>query len=81
MFANRVTAKLLAATAMAFSAWNVQASAESLSEAFKSPPMEAKPRLRWWWPGDAVTDVELRREVQLMAQMGYYGDPMARHAG
>ena len=73
MFANRVTAKLLAATAMAFSVWNVQVSAESLSEAFKSPPMEAKPRLRWWWPGDAVTDVELRREVQLMAQMGFGG--------
>ena len=35
--------------------------------------MEARPRLRWWWPGDAVTDEELRREIKLMADTGFAG--------
>ncbi|EZP74118.1 Alpha-L-rhamnosidase [Sphingomonas paucimobilis] len=60
---------LIAATMLAA----VPAGAQRLEEGFRSPPAEARPRLRWWWPGDAVTDQELRREVQLMADHGFGG--------
>jgi hypothetical protein len=63
---------LLAATAMlAFT--QGPAMAGPLEDGFRAPPMEARARLRWWWPGDAVTDDELRREVKLMADTGFSG--------
>ncbi|WP_169802890.1 glycosyl hydrolase [Sphingobium herbicidovorans] len=63
---------LLAATAM-LGLTNAPAVAGPLEDGFRAPPMEARPRLRWWWPGDAVTDEELRREIKLMADTGFAG--------
>lgn len=45
----------------------------SLEQAFRAPPEAAKPRLRWWWPGGAVTDAELKREIDLLADAGFGG--------
>ena len=45
----------------------------SLEEAFDKPPMEARPRTRWWWPGAAVTDSELTREIELFDRVGFGG--------
>ena len=67
---------LLAATAMLGLA-DAPALAGPLEDGFRSPPMEARPRFRWWWPGDAVDDEELRREVKLMADTGFAGAEIA----
>jgi len=48
-------------------------SAPTLEEAFQNPPMEARPRLRWWWPGGAVQDEELARELDIMKAAGFGG--------
>ena len=63
---------LLAATALLALA-DAPVLAGPLEDGFRAPPMEARPRFRWWWPGDAVTDEELRREVKLMADTGFAG--------
>jgi hypothetical protein len=47
--------------------------AQSLETAFKNPPKEARARVRWWWPGDAVTDEELRRSITLLDDAGFGG--------
>ncbi|HWU71936.1 MAG TPA: glycosyl hydrolase [Sphingomonas sp.] len=49
------------------------AAQSSLEAVFRAPPEAAKPRLRWWWPGGAVSDIELRREVGLLADAGFGG--------
>ncbi|HWV13749.1 MAG TPA: glycosyl hydrolase, partial [Sphingobium sp.] len=73
MTARRVIKScLLAATAM-LALVEAPAFAGPLDDHFQNPPMEARPRLRWWWPGDAVTDEELRREIKLMADTGFAG--------
>ena len=35
----------------------------SLEQRFATPPKEARPRFRWWWPGGAVTDAELPTDL------------------
>ncbi|MBT0669370.1 glycoside hydrolase [Novosphingobium profundi] len=40
---------------------------------FVTPPPEARPLVRWWWFGPAVTDVELDREITAMRQGGFGG--------
>lgn len=49
------------------------AAAQSLEEAFRNPSHEAKPRFRWWWPGGAVNDEELDREIALIEAAGFGG--------
>ena len=67
---RRIWTGLLTATAMLAS---LPAMAGSLEDGFAHPSAEAKPRFRWWWPGAAVSDEELRREVKLMADNGFAG--------
>jgi len=59
--------------AMALALVHAGASAQSLEAAFRSPPKEARARLRWWWPGGAVTDAELNREIALIDTAGFGG--------
>ncbi len=47
--------------------------APSLEEAFRTPPKEARPRVRWWWPGGAVKDEELARELDILDKAGFGG--------
>lgn len=47
--------------------------AQSLEDRFNQPPQEAKPRARWWWPGAAVSQEELAREVELLGENGFAG--------
>jgi len=42
-------------------------------QAFLDPPREARPWVRWWWPGNDVAPEELRREVALLADAGFGG--------
>jgi hypothetical protein len=48
-------------------------SAKTLDQFFAHPPAEAQPRARWWWPGGAVADVELKREIAAMKKAGFGG--------
>jgi hypothetical protein len=40
---------------------------------FKSPPLKFGPMARWWWPGNDVTKEELKREINLFADIGFAG--------
>jgi hypothetical protein len=40
---------------------------------FREPPADDRPYVRWWWPGDDVTDEELAREVATLAAAGFGG--------
>ena len=67
---------LLLASACALSGPSLQparAQEDGLERAFKSPPKEARPWVRWWWPGGAVQDSELRREVDALDEAGFGG--------
>jgi hypothetical protein len=46
---------------------------DELLKKFKSPPKEFRPIARWWWPGDDVTEEELRREIGAMDEAGFGG--------
>ena len=44
-----------------------------LRRQFESPPKKYRPLVRWWWPGDNVTESELRREIDVLDQAGFGG--------
>ncbi|HOK88570.1 MAG TPA: glycosyl hydrolase [Candidatus Hydrogenedentes bacterium] len=41
--------------------------------AWPEPDQEARPWTRWWWPGNALTPEDARREVEAMAEAGLGG--------
>lgn len=41
-------------------------SESSIRNEFKNPAKKYRPMVRWWWPGDAVTDTEIQREIGLL---------------
>src|ERR1700735_1880137 len=45
----------------------------SVREQFQSPPKKYRPLVRWWWPGNDVTDEELRREIGVLDDAGFAG--------
>jgi hypothetical protein len=49
------------------------ASVAELQRGFQKPPDDARPMVRWWWFGPAVTKVELEREMRMMKQGGIGG--------
>ena len=46
---------------------------DELLELFQSPPKKFRPIARWWWPGNDVTDAELRRELGALDEAGFGG--------
>ena len=53
-----------------------RATATSKSFAFADlvdPPVEYRPWVRWWWPGNDVEDGELDREIGVLADGGFGG--------
>lgn len=38
---------------------------------WQGPPMSMRPGIRWWWPGDAVEDEELRSELRSLHAAGF----------
>lgn len=51
----------------------LQSNEGKLLQLFKSPPKKFRPIVRWWWPGDDVTEAELRREVGALDEAGFGG--------
>ena len=47
--------------------------AEQFYDAFRQPPMEYRPFVRWWWNGDKVEAEELVRELRLLKDAGIGG--------
>lgn len=45
----------------------------ALRQGFASPPMDARPMMRWWWFGPAVESGELARELRTMKAGGIGG--------
>lgn len=39
---------------------------EELRRQFRTPEKRYRPLVRWWWPGNDVTDEELQREIALL---------------
>ncbi len=50
-----------------------QAPADPLHQGFLNPPPDARPMMRWWWFGPAVTRPELARELRIMRGAGIGG--------
>lgn len=40
---------------------------------FRDPGREYGPFTRWWWPGNDVTEAELKREIEMLAAAGFAG--------
>lgn len=47
--------------------------AQGLREGFLNPPDDARPIMRWWWFGSAVTKSELEKELETMQRVGIGG--------
>ena len=58
-------------------AQGVAPSIAALERTFLNPPDDAKPMVRWWWFGPAVTHPELLRELQQMKADGIGGAELA----
>ena len=41
------------------------------ADAWRSPPQEARPVARWWWPGGAVDEAGIRAELQRIHAAGF----------
>jgi alpha-L-rhamnosidase len=44
-----------------------------LRQQFANPPEDARPMMRWWWFGPAVTKLELKKELETMHGVGIGG--------
>lgn len=70
-----MSGRLLAAALLALgapAAAQDQTGAE-LWQRFEAPPDDARPMVRWWWFGPAVTDAEIDREIAAMKAGGFGG--------
>ena len=47
--------------------------AATVRQQFQSPAKQYRPLVRWWWPGNDVTETELRREVDVLDRAGFGG--------
>ncbi|HEY2861707.1 MAG TPA: glycosyl hydrolase [Terracidiphilus sp.] len=50
-----------------------QATDDPLYRGFLNPPDDARPMMRWWWFGPAVTKPELQKELETMRAAGIGG--------
>jgi hypothetical protein len=50
-----------------------QNSTANLHQGFLNPPADARPMMRWWWFGPAVTKPELQKELETMRGAGIGG--------
>ena len=65
-----LVALLLAVSPIALPSQQVET---ELYRGFMNPPANARPIMRWWWFGPAVTRQELQRELEAMSKAGIGG--------
>jgi len=69
--------RLAALLAAGLAVWPVAAQqpaeADALWHMFETPPDDARPMVRWWWFGPAVTAAEIDREIAAMKAGGFGG--------
>lgn len=73
---SRLAAVALGATTLLYAQGATSTSTPSPNEVlrnFRSPDKQYRPIVRWWWPGNDVTETELRREVNLLDKAGFGG--------
>jgi len=58
---------------LAVSATRRDKATAGLRGAFEHPISDARPWVRWWWPGGIVTTEELHREIKVMREAGFGG--------
>jgi hypothetical protein len=46
---------------------------DDLFRGFVSPPAEARPFVRWWWNGNQISPIEIKRELAVMKAAGIGG--------
>ena len=51
----------------------VGATHDTLYEGFRDPPAQARPFVRWWWNGNAISEKEILRELDIMKAAGIGG--------
>lgn len=51
----------------------IDADSDSVRRLFQSTPKKYRPLVRWWWPGDLVSEPELRREIEVLDKAGFSG--------
>jgi hypothetical protein len=56
---------------------HAQQSVDQLRREFAEPPSDARPMVRWWWFGPAVTKDEIAREIHQMHDGGFGGFELA----
>lgn len=44
-----------------------------IKKEFSNPSKQYRPMVRWWWPGDDVTDKEITREIEVLDGAGFGG--------
>lgn len=49
------------------------ADSASIRQQFQAPARQYRPLVRWWWPGNDVTEAELRREIGVLDKAGFGG--------
>ncbi len=69
----RLRAMMTGACVAALALTSAPGAAQSLEDGFRNPAKEARPRFRWWWPGGAVNDGELEREIEAIDAAGFGG--------
>lgn len=69
---------VLMAGAMIFSNLAIPVSGSEMAEStsfsleeFQNPGMEYRPGVRWWWPGGAVEEETLKKEIDYLAEKGF----------
>ena len=51
----------------------LQSTEDEFLRLFRSPPKRFRPMVRWWWPGNDVTQAELQRELGALDEAGFGG--------
>ncbi len=65
--------RLLALPLLCAALAHAQTPLSQLEKTFQSPPSDARPMVRWWWFGPAVTRPEILREEHQMKAGGFGG--------
>ena len=71
--AQAIVALSCLTSAAALHAQSVPAEGGELWQGFSDPPAEARPMMRWWWFGPAVSPEEIDRELRAMKAGGIGG--------